>query len=79
MYNMHMLYYYTMVLQREGNFTLLWTIVMEVSYYIYASPFKDAFIWVLPLGDLYKKINDQKGKLFTEDQVSGLFQIKHII
>lgn len=29
----------------------------------------ESCFWTFPLGDLYKKINDQKGKLFTEDQV----------
>lgn len=32
----------------------------------------------LGVGDLYKKINDQKGKLFTEDQVSVSMYSKYM-
>ena len=41
-------------------------------YYFYLLRMSLLF-WALLLGDLYKKINDQKGKPFTEDQVSWPF------
>ena len=44
---------------------------MEVVYYC-SIPFRNSLLFLVSsVGDLYKKINDQKGKLFTEDQVSG--------
>ena len=64
-------------LQRVGNFILPWTTAMEVIIMAYLLRNNLLFL-ALGVGDLYKKINDQKGKLFTEDQVSASLYSKYV-
>ena len=48
--------------------TLLWTIVMEVRVCEVGGGHKLSLLVFSLLGDLYQKINDQRGKLYPEEQ-----------
>ena len=61
-----------------GNFILPWTTAMEVVIIITYLLRNNVLFLALGVGDLYKKINDQKGKLFTEDQVSASLYSKYV-
>ena len=65
-------------LQRVGNFILPWITAMEVVIIIAYLLRNNVLFLALGVGDLYKKINDQKGKLFTEDQVSVSMYSKYM-
>lgn len=65
-------------IQRVAVFTLWWTIAMEVREMLTFMEWHWSVVWLasanclcaLSIGDMYKKINEQGGRLFTEEKVS---------